>query len=257
MIFNNNAAANGCETLINMLFSGYTGDAVSVFVSRAVGMRLIGAHDPATYTCTQGGATTPAPARGHVDGLKLSMDAVFHGWGYAHQFEYGSGTLKEVGKPYAVPEGIDEKFALGYGDLSIHEWATDPDQNLAYASYYAAACASSASTATASRSRATTSRAAAATSGASSSSRPRAGERLIAASDRDFGLYIFRYTGPDAPPRPGAPDARRRRRRRRSAGTGADRAEGHDEAADHVAVDGEPEPAQAARRHADDPAAAR
>src|SRR3712207_3086892 len=38
---------------------------------------------------------------------------------------------------YAPPEGQSETFAEGYGDMSVHEVATDPDQNLVYVSHYA------------------------------------------------------------------------------------------------------------------------
>jgi hypothetical protein len=197
VIFNNNAAGNGCETLINMLFDGYTRDAVSVFVSRSVGMRLLGVNMTG-YTCTQGGATTPTPAVG-TNGLRLSMDAVFDGWGYAHQFETGAGKLTEVGKPYAIPESLDEDYAVGFGDLSIHEWATDPDQNLAYASYYAGGLR-----VVGFNNRGMTEQGHFIDTGGNNfwgveQFTTSDGERLIAASDRDFGLYILRYTGPDAP----------------------------------------------------------
>ena len=209
VVFNSNSASNGCEALLGMLFSGYTGDAVSVFVSRQVGMRLIDAYDPATYTCTPGGATTPSPAPGAAGrpGLNLAMDAIFHGWGYAHLYRTGSGRLTEVGNGYAIPETLDENYALGFGDLSIHEWATDPNTNLAYSAYYAGGLR-------------------VVSYGdngiqevgryiedhgnnfwgveqfTTDEQQPR---RLIAASDRDFGLYIFEYTGPGAvvlPPKP-------------------------------------------------------
>ena len=38
---------------------------------------------------------------------------------------------------YAIPEATKPEFAFGHGDLSIHEFATDPSQYLAYSSYYA------------------------------------------------------------------------------------------------------------------------
>ena len=38
---------------------------------------------------------------------------------------------------YAIPEALDSANAQGKGDLSVHEVATDPDENLAYMSYYA------------------------------------------------------------------------------------------------------------------------
>ena len=38
---------------------------------------------------------------------------------------------------YAIPEAHDPDFAFGYGDLTVHEVATDPqDASLAYLSYY-------------------------------------------------------------------------------------------------------------------------
>src|SRR5690606_8080075 len=50
------AASSPCENVIGMDFDGYAGDAVSVLVSRAVGMAMLGLYNPATYTCAQ-----PAP----------------------------------------------------------------------------------------------------------------------------------------------------------------------------------------------------
>ena len=66
----------------------------------------------------------------------MDIGARFDGWGYAHLYRTGSGKLNEVGAPFAIPEGIDERYATDFGDLSIHEFAADPDVNLAYASYY-------------------------------------------------------------------------------------------------------------------------
>ena len=39
---------------------------------------------------------------------------------------------------YAVEESLNPGYAVGFGDLSIHEFATDPDTNVAYIAYYAA-----------------------------------------------------------------------------------------------------------------------
>ena len=45
-------------------------------------------------------------------------------------------TLTEL-DTYAIPEAHDPAFAFGYGDLTVHEVATDPtDPDLAYLSYY-------------------------------------------------------------------------------------------------------------------------
>ena len=133
------------------------------------------------------------PASGRV-GDRVLGDSEFDGWGYAHVFRNNGGKLAELGQ-YAVPESLDPAFAFGYGDLSIHEFATDPDRNLAYASYYSAGVRVVKFGATGIQEAGrfideggndfwgieqfTTAR----------------GERLFAASDRSYGLYLFKYTG--------------------------------------------------------------
>ena len=61
---------------------------------------------------------------------------MFDGWGYVHLFR-NTGTDLEPVDDYAIDEALDPRFAQGYGDLSVHEWATDPDVNLGYVAYYA------------------------------------------------------------------------------------------------------------------------
>ena len=113
---------------------------------------------------------------------------------------------------YAVPEARDERFSLGngFGDLTVHEAATDPAADLAYVSYYHAGL-----------------RVMAFGDGKLTEvgrfidgrgnnfwgvdvASDKQGGRLILASDRDYGLYVFRYTGPGAvtaPPPPPPPVA--------------------------------------------------
>ena len=203
VVFNNAAATNGCETLLNMQFTGYTGNAVSVFLSRSVGMRLIGAFNPATYSCTMGGATTPSPAP-PVNGRTLSMAAIYDGWGYMHLYD-NSGDDLEVVDDFAIEEGTDERYAIGFGDLTVHEFATDATENLAYSSYYAGGVR-------------------VLSFGAGGLDEVGKfidnggnnfwgieqfttddGQRLLAASDRDSGLYLLKYTGPGAAARPVCP----------------------------------------------------
>jgi hypothetical protein len=76
------------------------------------------------------------PAIGDV-GERISVGSVFDGWGYVRLFAKNGNTLTEV-DTYAIPEAHDPAFAFGFGDLSVHEVATDPtDPDLAYLSYYA------------------------------------------------------------------------------------------------------------------------
>ena len=67
-------------------------------------------------------------------GETVDAGATFDGWGYIHLFN--ARTLAEI-DTYAIPEALDPAFAEGFGALSVHEVATDPANNLVYVSYYA------------------------------------------------------------------------------------------------------------------------
>ena len=135
---------------------------------------------------------------------RVIFSAGFDGWGYMHLYRNDGDDLTAVDH-YAIPEAMDEEFADGFGDLTVHEFATDPQVNLAYSSYYAGGLR--------------------VMSfgdqgldevgkfidqggndfwGVEAVNHPAAG-RLIALSDRDFGLYLARYTGAGGPPPAAAP----------------------------------------------------
>jgi len=83
--------------------------------------------DPADWTYPDG------PAVGTI-GEEIEVGSIFDGWGYVHLFD--SETFTEL-DTYAIDEAHEEEFAIGYGDLSVHEVATDPQSNnQAYLSYY-------------------------------------------------------------------------------------------------------------------------
>jgi Ca2+-binding RTX toxin-like protein len=204
VIFNSNAAGNGCETLINMIFSDPSPVSIKgIFVGRRDGFRILGVHDPATYTCTQGGAATPSPAA-PSEGQTLELSAVFDGWGYAHLYDAKTSAHLDA---FAIRESLDERFAQGFGDLSIHEFASDPTEPLAYSSYYSGGIR------VLRFSRAAGLEQTGAWIDAEGSNfwgveqfTTPDGQRLIAGSDRDFGLVILRYTGPGAAQRPACSD---------------------------------------------------
>jgi hypothetical protein len=116
-------------------------------------------------------------------------------------------SMTEVGQ-FAIPQTSDPGVAVGFGDLSVHEVEVprgDPDEGganvdddkLAYFSWYAGGF-----------------RVINFTNPASpvevgryidpagnnfwgvALAEDQAGNRIVLASDRDFGLFIFRYTGP-------------------------------------------------------------
>lgn len=147
----------------------------SLFVQRSTGLLLIEGAPPVTVTAV----------------------GAFNGWGYLHQFD--AATMEEV-DTYAIAEAMDPAFASGFGDLSIHEVTTDLRHNLGYISYYNGGFRVVAF----------------GEDGIEEvghyvdengnnfwgvqlfrASFPSLGkQQLILASDRDTGLWIFRYTGP-------------------------------------------------------------
>jgi hypothetical protein len=78
------------------------------------------------------------PAIGAI-GEKINATAAFDGWGYVHLYSNtaASGKFAEL-DTYAIAEAHDPDFAVGYGDLTVHEVATHPtDPTRSYLSYYA------------------------------------------------------------------------------------------------------------------------
>jgi len=142
--------------------------------------------------CLAGDGTKTAPIEVGTVGDEVLFTAYFDGWGYVHLFQANTGAELDT---YAIPEAHDPRFSSGFGDLSVHEVATSGVRSdLAYLSYYA---------------------------GGFRALEIRNNELVevgsfidlggnnfwgvqvfnsgnteyVAASDRDFGLYILRYTG--------------------------------------------------------------
>jgi hypothetical protein len=137
-------------------------------------------------------------------GPKVEVTSEFDGWGYVRLLD--ATTMTEIDQLY-IPEAFDEEFATGFGDLTVHEVEVprgDPneggpapdDGKLAYLSWYSGGF-----------------RVAAFDDEGIDEvghfideggndfwgvalAKDQNGDRIILASDRDFGLYIFRYTGP-------------------------------------------------------------
>jgi LVIVD repeat/PA domain len=136
LIVFNRRGTDGCETLVNMLAASATHSAI--FVSRQDGFRLLGVEPPADYTCgaaseTDGTATPPGPS------VPVDISADFDGWGYTHMYKTNltkGAKMSEVDY-YAPEEGQLEAYAANYGDMTVHEVATDPGRDLVYVSHYA------------------------------------------------------------------------------------------------------------------------
>ena len=192
VMFNNVRA--DCMAQVTMLAAG---DIPFVFANRLAGLQLLGVAG-----VTAGNAcTTASPAPGSVVS-STTIEAVFDGWGYVRLFgtdiPHQTGTTGSITQidTFAIPEAQDPAYAVGFGDLSIHEVAMDPINGLAYLSYYAGGFR-------------------VVSFGKNGIQQVGAfideggnnfwgvemwhdenGEKFVLASDRDFGLYIFQYTGP-------------------------------------------------------------
>jgi len=177
VLFNSAADCTGIVT------PSVTGGLPFVSVSRGTGFALFG----------QAPACSTTPFATGTKGTSLTAQAVFDGWGYTRLMT--KDGLNELGT-YAIDESQDPAFATGFGDLSVHEVAVDPNKNgLAYLSYYSgglrvveygpggikevgAFIAKGGSNFW----------------GVEHHTLP-SGQQLILASDRDTGLWILDYTG--------------------------------------------------------------
>ncbi len=188
-----NAVRPDCAALVTMAAEGTI---PFVFVSRDVGLRLLNQTIGADV-CTQ---ASPPPGTGTAT---TPIASVFDGWGYVRLFRTDiphqrgrPGSIRQL-DTYAIPEAQDRAFATGFGDLSVHEVAIDPDERLAYFSYYAGGFR----VVTYNHDRLEEVGVFIDEGGNNFWGveiwHDENGEKFVLASDRDFGLYIFRYTGPN------------------------------------------------------------
>ncbi|MBA2757131.1 MAG: hypothetical protein H0U37_06780 [Chloroflexi bacterium] len=192
LIFNRVGTDGGCDGVLGMSVEG---DIPTFGVApRSQGFAIFDEpYDNAA--CLAGTGASRLPVAIGTVGDTLRFTGKFDGWGYVHLFDYGAGKMAEL-DTFAIPEAHDQDYVRGFGDLSVHEVATSAVRDdLAYLSYY---------------------------SGGFRVLKivddelaevghfidgggnnfwgvqvfQSGGKEYVAASDRDYGLYIFRYTGP-------------------------------------------------------------
>jgi hypothetical protein len=193
----NRTGSDACSALVSMSVEG---NIPAFFVNRPTGLDFLDVAGYDEAECLAGGS--PALPEIGTEGDTVRLTGQFNGWGYVHLFrndldpDDGDNKLEDLDQ-YAIPEAFDPDFASGFGALSVHEVATSHQQaGLGYLAYYAGGF------------------------------RviqivdeelvevghfideggnnfwgvqvfEHEGQELVAASDRDFGLYIFEYN-PDA-----------------------------------------------------------
>ena len=189
IVFNDKAATPNCEAIPNPLA---VGDIPMVAVARSTGLKLMNMTfgDPCTTDSPPAGQVTPL-------GEGVHMTAFYDGWGYMHL--YDAQTMETLDH-WALPESLDAEAAEGKGDLSIHEVAMDPNRNRAYVSHYAGGFR----VFDFSREGGIEEVGAFIAEGGSNLwgveiHPPTAADEnpLVLASDRDSGLWLFRYSPPE------------------------------------------------------------
>jgi len=132
LIFNR-TASDGCETPLGMSVEG---DIPTFGVApRSQGFAIFDVpYDEAA--CLAGDGTQQAPIALGATGDELTFASYFDGWGYVHLFANEGGKMTEL-DTYAIPEAHDPAYASGFGDLSVHEVAvSETVANRLYFSYY-------------------------------------------------------------------------------------------------------------------------
>jgi hypothetical protein len=184
-----------CDTLINM---AATGAIPFLYIGRTTGLQLLSAEGVTPETACD----TPSPAG--ATGQATTIAAIFDGWGYVRLFETKipkqpgrEGSIEQV-DTYAIEESQDPAHATGSGDLSVHEVAMDPDTDVAYLSYYAGGLR-----VVEYGTKGLTEVSAFIDEGGNNFWgvevwHDEHGTKYVLASDRDFGLYVFRYPPADA-----------------------------------------------------------
>ena len=193
IVFNN--VRSDCQSFLTMLAAG---SIPFMFVNRLTGLQLLQvAGVTAANACT-----TASPAVGS-SAASTTIASVFDGWGYVRLFrtkvpgEPGApGSITQV-DTYTIPEAQNPAYASGSGALSVHEVATDPrvGTNLAYLSYYSGGLR-----VVSFGDKGLIEVGAFIDTGGNDfwgvevHKHPN-GQYYVLASDRDYGLYIFQYSG--------------------------------------------------------------
>ncbi len=144
------------------------------------------------------------PAVGTVGVGEIEATSEFDGWGYARLLDSDpAGGFTEIDQ-LAIPETADEDFATGFGDLTIHEVEVprgDPneggsnadDGELAYFSWYAGGFRVAEYDAFGITEVGHYIDPAGNNFWGVALAEDADGDRIVLASDRDYGLFIFRY----------------------------------------------------------------
>jgi hypothetical protein len=193
LVFNATGGVSGATSCSSLVNPAVVATKPFFFVNRQAGLSVVDAdagYDEAA--CRASSDTTPVPV-GTV-GDVVTLAASFDGWGYVHLFRNGTGKLQEL-DTYAVPSGMDPAYETGFGNQTVHEVAvSSKNTHLVYLSYYDAGLR-----VISLKGDKITEVGHFVDQGGNDfwgvQITVRDDVEYVLASDRDFGLYVFRYTG--------------------------------------------------------------
>ena len=129
-------------------------------------------------------------------GAGTTFTAEFDGWGYSHL--HNANTMAELDQ-YAIPAATSPGKAIGFGDLTVHEVAMERNRSLEHLAYFAwyngGFRVARWSTSEIHQVGWYVDPAGNNFWGVELCGYAPNGDRLICGSDRDFGLFVFKYTG--------------------------------------------------------------
>jgi hypothetical protein len=136
------------------------------------------------------------PDIGDIGNGKIDATSFFSGWGGSRLLN--ATTLAEIDQFY-IAEASDPKYAVGFGDVDVHEVATGrgPDANLAYFAHYSGGVRVARFDATGIQEVGRfIDQGGNDLWGVQLTDKFMNARRVVAFSDRDYGLYLASYSGP-------------------------------------------------------------
>jgi hypothetical protein len=136
VVIGNHHAGSGAGTFPDAHFCGSKGHEYDPTISAGCtghrAMHLIFGDTPEYGTQPYEGSDLPAIG---TVGEDVRMTSIFDGWGYLNLYNYRTGEWVDA---YAAPQALDRDHAFGSGTMSIHEIETDrrPGMNLGYIAWY-------------------------------------------------------------------------------------------------------------------------
>lgn len=207
LVANHHDGAQGGETPASFICGGQgspvAGTAAGLCVGHEFMHEAFGRTPDYTIPYPEGDPGDLEPDVGDL-GPRIEAQSEFDGWGYVRLID--STTMTEIDQ-LTIPETADPAFASGFGDLTVHEveiprgnaneGGPAPDDGvLAYFSWYAGGFRVASFGATGIEEVGHFIDEGGNNFWGVALAEDANGDRIVLASDRDFGLYIFRYTGP-------------------------------------------------------------